>query len=172
MSNAVCVCSGGKGAQLLTRLSTGNVAFFKKIHVHYFNHMHCAVFTAEEELAALAFGPQKTSVWRRRKESFPSPRTPLSRVRVVRCAASSPACGHAVVSSRHGVRRKIWGLTYGHWLLAGFAWSGMRPWTRVARLATIKTRRSRKTPPALKLAFTVIGLPPGGRVAVASGLRK
>ena len=33
----------------------------------------------------------------------------------------------------------------------------MRRWARAARLTRIKTSRSRKTPPALKLVFTVTG---------------
>eukprot|EP00966_Prymnesium_polylepis_P257420 5946843-Prymnesium_polylepis.1 len=41
-----------KGAQLFTHLSIGNVAFFKKIHVHH--PTHSAVFTAEELALALA----------------------------------------------------------------------------------------------------------------------
>eukprot|EP00966_Prymnesium_polylepis_P262728 6068486-Prymnesium_polylepis.1 len=40
----------------------------------------------------------------------------------------------------------------------------MRPWARAARLTTIKTSRSRKTPPALKVGFYRDRLPQtGGR---------
>eukprot|EP00966_Prymnesium_polylepis_P156070 3606010-Prymnesium_polylepis.1 len=39
----------------------------------------------------------------------------------------------------------------------------MRRWARAARLTTNTTLGSRKTPPALKLVFTVTGCQPGGR---------
>ena len=60
---------------------------------------------------------------------------------------------------------ELWGLTYGHGLEAGFAWSGMRRWLRAARLTTNKTLGSRKTPPALKLVFAVTGCQAGGGAA-------
>eukprot|EP00966_Prymnesium_polylepis_P225351 5212501-Prymnesium_polylepis.1 len=59
---------------------------------------------------------------------------------------SSRALPSAWPLSYCGYRRRA-PITYGHRLLAGFAWSIMRPWVRAARLTTIKTSRSRKTPP-------------------------
>jgi hypothetical protein len=43
--------------------------------------------------------------------------------------------------------------TYGHRLLAGFAWSGMHRWVRAARLTTNKTLGSRKAPPTIMLVL-------------------
>eukprot|EP00966_Prymnesium_polylepis_P005637 128746-Prymnesium_polylepis.3 len=51
----------------------------------------------------------------------------------------------------------------GNGLLVGFAHHGSRLRAWVAILTTIKTRRSRKTPHALKLVFAVTGCQPGGR---------